>query len=525
MARVSAEMFTAADRAQLQRRGLSVDEAVRQAELMANSLGSIKLDRPCTVDDGIERIPADSHPELNALHAEAAAAGRVSGFVPASGAASRMFKDLLFYQARPGEVGKAEIEADLQAGKGEAKAVKTFVGGLSRFAFRAALAQAVRTLGGDFDALAANGPYRPILDALLTARGLDYAELPKGLLQFHLYSDGPRTPFEEHLVEGASLAKDKLGRCKLHFTVSPHHLARFEALLSSVREHYEKRFGARFEVSFSLQKASTDTIAIDLDNQPVREKDGTLLFRPAGHGALLENLQDQLADVVLLKNIDNVASEPFKSPTFIWSKLLVGHLLKLQKQIHQHLHALEKGADSASVESALQFARSVLKQELPSSASDLAAKHRWVRELLDRPVRVCGMVPNTGEPGGGPFWVREKDGSKSKQVVESAQVDAADPEQKKLSVAATHFNPVFIVCGVRDHHGVPYELSRYLDPDAVIVTKKSSGGKELKALERPGLWNGAMARWTTAFVEVAIEVFNPVKTVNDLLKREHQPAS
>jgi hypothetical protein len=430
-----------------------------------------------------------------------------------------MFKDLLAWLGRPVPLTPAELQADLETKKGEAKALKTFLDGRGRFAFGAALAEAVAQAGGSLEALASSGPYRPILEALLSARGLDYAELPKGLLLFHAYPAGPRTPFEEHLVEASSVARDRSGRCRLHLTVSPHHLTRFEALLERVRERFERDLAARFEVGFSLQKASTDTIAIDLENQPVREKDGTLLFRPAGHGALLENLQDQLADVVLLKNIDNVASEAYRGPTLRWSKLLVGHLLKLQGQIHAHLRALEQG-QAGAVEAALGFARQALQQEPPASADRVA----WVRDLLDRPVRGAGMVVNTGEPGGGPFWVREKDGSRSKQVVESAQVDASDPAQQKIASSATHFNPVYLACGVRDHHGVPYDLGRFLDPEAVIVTKKSSGGKELKALERPGLWNGAMARWTTAFVEVPIEVFNPVKTVNDLLKREHQPA-
>jgi hypothetical protein len=445
--------LTPEDLAQLAARGIAPAEAERQLRLLRAPASHRAVDRPCTPGDGIERIEPADEPRLAEAHAEAAAAGRLSGFVPASGAATRMFKDLLAHEdgAAPGE------------------GVRTFLEGLPRFAFAGELA---RVLGEDPAAAAGRGEIGRVLRALLDDDGLGYAGLPKGLIRFH----GERTAFEEHLVEGAEILRDAAARCRLHFTVSPEHEARFRALLGLARRALEPALDVVYDVGFSTQGPATDTLAVDLEGRPFRDEDGRLLLRPAGHGALLANLQALGGDLVLVKNIDNVAAAPWRAASLRWGRLLLGRLAEL-----------ERGRADRS-----------------------------------RPLRVCGMVPNTGEPGGGPFWVRGPAGP-TRQIVESAEIDPSSAEQRAIFARATHFNPVFLACALRGPDGRPHELRRFVDEDAVIVTRKSSGGRDLLALERPGLWNGSMAGWDTVFVEVPIEVFNPVKTVNDLLRRQHQP--
>ncbi|MDX2171452.1 MAG: DUF4301 family protein [Deltaproteobacteria bacterium] len=358
----------------------------------------------------------------------------------------------------------------------------------------------------------------PLLDALLTPSGLDYAAQPKGLLLFHAYPDGPRTAFEEHLVEAAGLTRDAGGTARLHLTVSPEHQAGFSELLARVRAQYERRLEARFAVGFSTQKRSTDTIAVGADNRPFREPDGRLLFRPGGHGALIENLNELGGDLVFVKNIDNVQPDHRRAAALEAMQVEVGHLAVLQREVAGHLEALA-GDGAAALAAARDYAAARFGLRLPPRA-DRAA----VIAALDRPLRVCGVVRNTGEPGGGPFWVRDSDGSVSPQIVESAQVALGDPDQRAVFERATHFNPVFLACAVRDRHGRPYDLRRFVDPSAVFIARKSKDGRELKALERPGLWNGGMARWLTRFVEIPESAFTPVKTINDLLRPAHQPA-
>jgi hypothetical protein len=346
------------------------------------------------------------------------------------------------------------------------------------------------------------------------------------LLKFHQYSNGRRTAFEEHLVEAADYVKDAHGLCRLHFTVSSEHQKRFEGLLEEVRHRYEKNYNARFQVDFSLQKRSTDTIAVDIYNQPFREKDGKLLFRPGGHGALIENLNDLKGDIIYIKNIDNVATDRIKGPTFLWKKILAGCLIELQKKIFTYLERLvAQKPDEQFLDEVTDFARERLCLTPPNSwqRKSIREKREFLLNKLNRPLRVCGMVKNEGEPGGGPFWVEGKDGALSMQIVESAQVDPNSNEQQAIFASGTHFNPVDIVCGVRDYIGDPFDLWNYIDADAVFISQKSKDGRNLKALELPGLWNGAMANWITLFVEVPIITFNPVKTINDLLRKEHQP--
>ena len=330
-------------------------------------------------------------------------------------------------------------------------------------------------------------------------------------MTFHAYPDGARKAVEEHLVEGAAYASTD-GVARIHFTVSPEHRAGFESLLAEKVPLYEKRFGIRYEISFSVQKPSTDTIAVNPDNTPFRQEHGSLLFRPAGHGALIENLNEIDADIIFIKNIDNVTTDARRGDTIRYKKVLAGLLLELQEQAFAHLRALEAGtADLAEVAA---FVEQRLCVKLPA-AYDAAL----LRAVLDRPIRVCGMVRNEGEPGGGPFWVANPDGTESLQIAESSQIS---PDDMPLMKSATHFNPVDLVCGVRTSQGGKFDLRRYTDPSTGFISSKSSGGRELRAQELPGLWNGAMARWNTVFVDVPITTFSPVKVVQDLLRPQHQ---
>lgn len=511
-------MFSAADRAQLAELGIAADEVERQLRLFAEPPPSPYLDRPCTVDDGIRVLDeAERHAALGAYEA-AARAGRLQKFVPASGAATRMFQALLAARERPGRIDRAALAADAAADP-LAHEVVTFVDHLDRFAFADALRAALARSGSDLGRLLReDGDRRPLLDAVLDRPGLNYAALPKALIAFHRYPDGARTAFEEHLDEGTHYARDGEGVARLHFTVSPEHRGDFAAELARASAACERRRDARLAVEFSSQQRATDTIAAEPSNQPFRTADGRLLFRPGGHGALIENLQQLAGDVIFIKTVDNVQPEHLRAATLTWMRLLTGHLVSLQAALFQHLETLQASTGPNAAGRARRFASQAFGIELDgaAAAADLQA-------ALDRPLRVCGVVRNTGEPGGGPFWVRAAGGGCPVQIVESAQVDANHPGQRAVFAAATHFNPVFMACGVRDWRGQPFDLRRFVDPSAVFIARKSKDGRELQALERPGLWNGAMARWHTVFVEVPLETFTPVKTVNDLLRPAHQP--
>ncbi|MFM7232090.1 MAG: DUF4301 family protein [bacterium] len=500
------------DLAQLAERGISPAEAERQLEVMGRPAAWAVLERPCTPGDGIERLDEARIEGLLAEHARAARAGRVSAFVPASGAATRMFKDLLAARDLPGALEPAVVRAT--AGPAAAGLVR-FVDELPRFAFADALAAVLARDGHDLATLRSQGPWRPLLEGFLAPSGLDAARAPKGLLAFHREGGQARTAFEEHLLEAVPLASDATGVRALDVTVSPEHRAGFEAVLATRAPALAECFEGRWEVAFSEQHPATDTIAGDPAGGAFRDEHGRLLFRPAGHGALLHNLGVSGRDLVFLKNIDNVAVWRMKGETVRWARALVG----LAAETSAHASALVRrlrAGDAAAPAEARAWAAMELGLVLPP-ALDAAA----LADALDRPVRVCGMVANTGEPGGGPFWVRGAHGL-TRQIVESAQVDPASAAQQAVLRSATHFNPVFLACALRAADGRPHDLDRFVDPAAVIVTRKSHGGRDLLALERPGLWNGAMAHWLTRFVEVPLAVFNPVKTVFDLLRPEHQ---
>ncbi len=519
------DVFSAADREQLARRGIESSEAGRQLALLRDPPPPLALDRPCRVEDGIARLAAAETEPLVAEWAQAAAGGRLSKFVPASGAASRMFAAIGWYLERASGAalpGRAELERLREAGDPNAAGVLAVAAGLEKFAFSARLATLLGERERSFGELRTSGDLTEALALVYGRDGLGLASLPKGLLPFHRYPEGERSAFEEHFVEAIGYLTRGGGRCRIHFTVSPEHVEAFEAAFRDFRGPLEAAGGVALELGLSTQEPSTDTLAIGADGRPERQADGSLLLRPAGHGALLGNLERLEAEVVFIKNIDNVAPARLQEPTVRWKRLLAGHLLHLQRRLFELLDALEAGGGERHVAEALGFleASFALRVAPAVRAASVERRRLWALDRLDRPIRVCGVVPNVGEPGGGPFWVRGADGV-SGQIVEGSQIDRADPDQLAIWGAATHFNPVDLVCALRDRHGRPFRLSRFVDPATAFVARKLHGARRIRALERPGLWNGAMAGWNTAFVEVPLETFNPVKTLADLLRPEH----
>lgn len=511
--------FTERDLATLARAGIDPAEAGRQVELLTNPPAPAPLVRPCTRGDGIERIPEERHRDLLSLFEEAEKAGRLSKLVPASGAATRMFQSLRRALDEP-ETTFEEWVARAERGEAAAAEVVRFVEGLGELPFAAEL----RAVAGEAAFADPRRHLADLLEALLLPSGLGLASRPKGLVPFHLEEEGARTPFEEHLVEAALTVRAASGRTPVHFTVADEARGDFEALLERHRPDLERRLHARFDVTFSVQERSTDTLAVALDGAPFRTAEGELLLRPGGHGALLGNLAALGGDVVFVKNVDNVVPDSRKGPTLLWKKLLAGRLLEVERRVRNLVALLDGGAPGAADE-ALSYLRETFG-EATAEADALPddERRRWARARFERPLRVCGVVRNEGEPGGGPFWVRSRDGRLSRQIVESAEVDLSDPARKALWGSGTHFNPVDLVLSLRDGEGRPWDLSKFVDESAVFVSRKSHEGVPLLALERPGLWNGAMAFWNTLFVEVPIATFAPVKTVLDLLRPEHRPA-
>ena len=477
-------MFTSNDISQIEARGLSVAEVEKQIDNFRNGFPSLPVVRAASGGDGVRQLSEDKLRNAEKLYMSRTKEIKTIKFVPASGAATRMFKELFEYvndnKRTPG--------------------IDKLITNLEKFAFFAELAKYLKPQIDDQDVVR-----NIIID------GLGYGSKPKGLVTFHAYKEGARKPVEEHLVEAALYASDG-ERAAIHFTVSPEHKASFLALLEERQNHYEKKYGIKYDVSFSEQSPATDTIAVNPDNTPFRNEDGTLLFRPAGHGALIDNLDKLDADIIFVKNIDNVTTDERKPDTIKYKRVLAGELLRLQERSFELLRALERGEDKYT--EAKAFLCNDLCCKLPEDAS-----RELIRESLDRPIRVCGMVKNEGEPGGGPFWVGDKKGREQLQIAESSQIAKEDMHLMK---EATHFNPVDLVCGVKRYDGTKYNLKLYTDPKTGFISSKSAGGRELRAQELPGLWNGAMANWNTIFVEVPISTFSPVKVVQDLLRPEHQ---
>ncbi len=521
------ELFTEEDLALIRSKGMSPEDVRAQVKTIQKGFPRTELDRACTLGDGILSLDGKEIEQLVTVYDEAARSGRAMKFVPASGAASRMFKLLQSARERPGGVRAEEVAREAERGDDESAELMGFFMGLKELALYDDLHSVMAQDGIDADALIAQGLYQDILDYLLGPKGMNAAGLPKGLIPFHAYPDGAkRTPFEEQMVEASLTVRDQKGRTRVHFTASPEHEEDIRRHLEEKRPAYEGP-DTNFHLGVSIQMPHTDTIALDMDGRPFRDEDGRLLFRPGGHGALLENLNMLKGDMVFIKNIDNVVPDRMKGPTIIYKKALGGLLVTLRDEAALHIEALAvEETSKEALGRAWDFVLERLFVQPPSGVREGGAGKRrdFLLSTLNRPMRVCGMVRNKGEPGGGPFWVRHKDGGVSLQIVESNQVDMESEEQKAVWTSSTHFNPVDLVCGIRDFKGRAFDLLRFRDPETGFVSIKSSGGRELKALELPGLWNGSMARWNTVFVEVPIETFNPVKTVLDLLRDEHRTA-
>ncbi len=486
-------MFTEKDIRQIEGHGLSVEAVERQIEHFKAGFPYLDIDSAARVGDGILSVTGTEAECCIRAYETACDGLKIVKFVPASGAATRMFKELFAF---------------LNEGK-RGKGIDTLLEHIDRFAFYDRLREA----------LPAGADDRAVVSAIV-GPGLEYGSKPKGQILFHKYDDGARTAVEEHLVEGAKYAACD-GRVNLHLTVSPEHMEGFKKLLAEAVPRYEARYGVRYEVSYSVQKPSTDTVAVNPDNTPFRNDDGSLLFRPAGHGALIENLNDIDADLIFIKTIDNVTTDHLRGDTVRFKKMLGGMLVMLRESVYAFAGKLAGACDEQTLQAAAKFAERNLCVKLPEGFAGRSAeeRRRWLAAFYDRPLRVCGMVVNEGEPGGGPFWVKNADGSLSLQIAESSQIA---PEDARLMKEATHFNPVDIVCGVKDRTGRKFDLRRYTDPQTGFISSKSKDGRELKAQELPGLWNGAMADWITVFVEVPISTFSPVKVVQDLLRPQHQ---
>ncbi len=487
-------MFRSEDIALMRQKGIEPAVVERQIGYFRSGFPFLPVAAAAVPGEGIVQLTPEAIERLEAAYDRAGGALSVVKFVPASGAASRMFKEMYEF---------------VQEGK-EADSVHGALAQLEKFAFRDTLAAA----------LPAEADERTIVENIVEG-ALGYGRSPKALILFHRYPDGSRTALEEHLVEGVHYARSGDGVVRIHFTISPEHEKAVRELVERVLPGYEKKYGVTYEIGYSQQKPKTDTIAVDAENKPFREKDGTVLFRPGGHGALLENLNDIDADLIFIKTVDNVCPDRMKADTVAYKKALAGYLLELQGRCFDYIKVLDGKADEKTLDEIAAFAQTHLswKPAPDFAGKSVEDKKTILHELLDRPIRVCGMVRNEGEPGGGPFWVRNADGSLSLQIAESSQIA---PEQKHLMREATHFNPVDLVCGVRNARGEKYDLPRFVDPQTGFISVKSKDGRELKAQELPGLWNGAMARWNTVFVEVPITTFSPVKTVNDLLRPQHQ---
>lgn len=507
-------MLTHEDKELLASKGISEAQIAEQLECFKKGFPFLKLAAAASVDNGGILIPEKEEQDayLNAWDTYKQGDKKIVKFVPASGAASRMFKNLFEFLGADYHVPTTDFE-------------KKFFDHIHSFAFFNDLnAACLDNTGKNIDALLTEHNYKAVVSNLLESAGLNYGSLPKGLLKFHRYADGVRTPLEEHLVEGALYAAGKTGEVNVHFTVSTEHRQLFQKLVDTKTCEYASKYGINYHISFSEQKPSTDTVAADMENNPFRDKDGNLLFRPGGHGALIENLNDLDADIVFIKNIDNVVPDRLKDETVTYKKLLAGVLVTLQKQAFSYLELLDGGHYSHSeLEEIIRFVQQKLhcrNQEIKNLED--AELVIYLRKKLNRPMRVCGMVKNVGEPGGGPFLAYNADNTVSLQILESSQIDMNDPEKKAMFEKGTHFNPVDLVCAIRDYKGNKFDLLKHVDKATGFISYKSKNGKDLKALELPGLWNGSMSDWSTVFVEVPLSTFNPVKTVNDLLREQHQ---
>lgn len=505
-------MLSEKDLLQIQNKGISKEQVVEQLDRFVTGFPFLKIVSAASTDKGIIRLSSENKEKYEQVWQKYIKENHVvTKFVPASGAASRMFKDLFSFVDASYMVPTTEFE-------------KEFFDQIKTFACYTSLdAACIKNSGKGIEQLIADGDYKSVVRNLLDDQGLSYGSLPKGLLEFHKYESGTRTPVEEHMVEGAEYAAGAEGIVNLHFTVSPEHKILFEKLVNDKKAKYERIYNVKYIINFSEQKPSTDTIAVNDDNTPFRDNNGELLFRPGGHGALIENLNDLDSDVVFVKNIDNTIPDRIKDVEILHKKVLAGVLVEKQAKAFAYLRMLDSGSYAHDeLLDMLYFLQDELNIKNPETKlledAELAL---YIKSKLDRPIRVCGMVKNEGEPGGGPYFAISTDGTAALQILEASQINMDDAHNVDAVKSATHFNPVDLVCAVKNYQGDKFDLSKHVDPMTGFISNKSKDGKSLKALELPGLWNGAMSDWNTIFVEVPLETFNPVKTINDLLRTNH----
>ena len=480
-------MMTQQDLKQLAQKGISEQQIETQLGQFKTGFPFLKLEAAAAIGRGIV-APSDAERKrfVDAWHQYKAQGKKVVKFVPASGAASRMFKDMFAF-----------VDADYD--KPTTDFEKKYFDNIVKFAFYGELdAVCQKNNGKGIQALKSEGNYKAVAANMLTAEGLNYGQLPKGL--------------------EAALYAASNGEAHVHFTVSHEHMELFKQKVAQKADFYANKYGIEYDITFSEQKPSTDTVAANPDGTPFRNSDGSLLFRPGGHGALIENLNEIEADVIFVKNIDNVVPDRLKADTVIWKQIIAGVLVTLQKKAFEYLRILDEGATDEQLAEMAKFVRENLCTDPKGQKEDAD----YLRSKLNRPMRVCGVVKNVGEPGGGPFLTYNQDGTVSLQILESSQIDKSNQEYMEMFTKGTHFNPVDLVCAVKDYKGNAFDLPKYVDPTTGFISQKSKSGKELQALELPGLWNGAMSNWSTVFVEVPLATFNPVKTVNDLLRDQHQ---
>ncbi|HBS87934.1 MAG: NAD metabolism ATPase/kinase [Bacteroidetes bacterium GWF2_38_335] len=495
-------MFTDKDIKQIQAKGIDVSCVENQLGKFKTGFPFLPVTAPATIGNGIIRLNEDQVKEYGLLYDKEKVQLDPVKFVPASGAATRMFKSLFSY------LDDSVLSSDIQE----------FANKIENFAFYSELKKNAELKSIDISNISNSDILKNVIKTLLNE--MEYGSLPKGLLKFHKYNEFSRTSFEEHLVEGFMYSATNNNNLDLHLTVSPEHVSRFEKLFNQIRECYEKEYGIKINFTYSVQKPSTDTIAADEQNLPFRNSDGNLLFRPGGHGALIHNLNDINAGLIFIKNIDNVVPDRLKAITVAYKKAIAGVLIEIRNKIFGFSRTIDKSGFTTKIINEInEFYRKVLFVQIPENRRN---DKDFILRMLNRPIRVAGMVKNEGEPGGGPFFARNNDGTISLQIAESSQLDLKNHEIKEMAGKATHFNPVDLVVSTKNHKGEKFDLLKFVDEKTGFITEKSQSGKTLKAQELPGLWNGAMSDWNTIFVEVPLITFNPVKTINDLLRETHQ---
>ncbi len=517
-------MFTEKDIENIQRKGITIDEVNAQVARIKNGMSHSNLIATATIGKGIESYSANEVKDFIGLYESRQNHLSTLKFVPASGAATRMFK-FLFQFLKIFDPSKESIED--YAEKNNDALIKKFISNLEKFPFYNQVLSKAKKINSSFDNLCEGEKYLQFVKTMLDDNGLHYSFSPKGLLPFHKYGDDVITAFQEHLFESTLYASSN-NKANLHFTVSEKHHPYFIEELNRIKQGLEQKTNTTFNVSFSCQKEATETIALTEEGSVFRKEDGSVLFRPAGHGALLENLNDLNNDLIFIKNVDNIVVANKNIEVSEYKKLLAGILIKVQEQVFTFLNRLDEDLvlEKELLEMAM-FLSNKMYVPIEEDFEDftLEEKRIYIKEKLNRPIRVCGMVKNEGEPGGGPFLVKDKNGAVSLQIVEFAQINIKDKGQQEIVKNATHFNPTDLVCGVKNYKGEKFNLKEFVDPEAAFITMKTQNGTDIKALELPGLWNGSMAYWNSIFVEVPLNTFNPVKTVNDLLKSAHQVMS